>query len=97
MGVASLLAVNETRWVIARFRNSGDGDSDMLTDEGNTDTVTAAASINSSIDNINVGANADGTVAFAGHVHEVIYYNRFLSDAERDQLDAYLDAKWTLS
>ena len=97
MRVASLLAANETRWVIARWRNSGDGDSDMLTDGGNTDTVTAAASINSSIDDINVGANANGASAFAGHIHEVLYWNRFITDDERTALDAYLDSKWNLS
>ena len=97
MRFASLLAVNETRWVIARWRNSGGGDSDSLTDEGNTDTVTASASINASIDDINVGANANGANAYAGHIHEVIYYNRFITDGERTDLDAYLDAKWTLS
>ena len=95
--VASLLAVDETRWVIVRFRNSGAGDSDLLTDEGNTDTVTASASINSSIDDINIGANANGANAFAGHIHEILYYNRFITNDERTALDAYLDSKWTLS
>ena len=95
--VASLLAADETRWFIARFRNSGDGDSDLLTDEGNTDTVTAAASINSSIDDINIGANANGANAYAGHIHEILYWNRFITNDERTALDAYLDSKWTLS
>ena len=97
MSVPSVLAVNETRWVIARFRNAGDGDHDMLTDEGNTDTVTGNASVNSSVDDINIGANANGANAYAGHVHEIIYYNKFLTDAERTNLDNYLDSKWTLS
>lgn len=90
--VAGVLAANETRWVIARYRNSGDGTSDMLTDEGNTNAASASAAINASIDDINVGANA-----FAGHIHQVLYWNRFLTDTERGDVDAYLDAKWTLS
>lgn len=95
--VAGVLAVNETRWVIARFRNSGDGDSDMLTDEGNSNAAAASAAINSSIDDINIGANANGANAFTGHIHEVLYWNRFITDTERSAVDAYLDARWTLS
>ena len=97
MTVAGVLAAGETRWVIARFRNSGDGDSDMLTDEGGSDTVTAAAAINNSLDDINIGCNADGNDPYAGHVHEVLYFNRFITDGERDLLADYLNGRWTLS
>ena len=96
MSIANILAVNETRWVIARFRNSGDGASDMKTDEGDTDSASVAASI-ADIDDINIGANANGDDPWTGHIHRVLYWNRFLTDDERDDVDAMLDAEWTLS
>lgn len=96
MSIANNLAANETRWAIARFRNSGDGTSDVKTDEGDTASASVAAAI-ADIDDVNIGANASGSDPWLGHIHEVIYWNRFLTDGERDQVDAYLDAKWSLS
>lgn len=96
ISIANILVANETRWVIARFRNSGVGTSDMKTDQANTASASVAAAI-ADIDDINIGANASGSDPWTGHIHEVIYWNRFLTDTERDDVDAYLDAKWTLS
>jgi hypothetical protein len=93
--IANVLAVDETRWVITRWRNSGAGSSDILDDQSNSATATAAASI-ANADDINVAANADGTTPFAGHIHEVVYYNRFLTDTERTDLANYFNSKWTI-
>ncbi len=93
---ANVLGVNQTRWVIFRARNSGDGTSDMETDEGDSVSGSLAASI-SSIDDYNIGANADGSSAFGGHIHEFLYYNRFLTDEEKAALGGYLSGGWTLS
>jgi hypothetical protein len=91
-----VLAIGETRFAIIRGQNSGDGTSDMLTDEGDLIFDTFGESLNTIAD-VNIGGHPSGSNAFAGHVHEVIYYNRFLNESELDQLFAYLAAKWTLS
>ncbi|MGI9486306.1 MAG: hypothetical protein ACR2RF_10605, partial [Geminicoccaceae bacterium] len=77
-------------------RNSGDGTSDIETDEGNSTSASLAASIDT-VDDYNIGANADGTSAFGGHIHEFLYYNRFLTDNEKAELGGYLSGGWTLS
>ncbi len=96
MTIADVLAVDETRWAIARFRNSGDGTSDLLTDEDDSASASVAASI-ADIDDINIAANANGSDDWTGHIHEVIYYNRFLTDQERTDLGTYLSDKWTVT
>ena len=96
MSIANVLGVNQTRWVILRARNSGDGTSDIETDEGNSDSASLAASIDT-VDDYNIGANADGNRAFGGHIHEFLYYNRFLTDNEKAALGGYLSGGWTLS
>lgn len=97
IGIDAVLAAGETRWVIVRWRNSGDGTSDMLTDEGGSASATAAAAISALIDDINLGANANGANAHAAHVHEVLYYGRFITDGERTLLGDYLTGRWNLS
>ena len=96
MTIPAVLAVGETRWVIARFRNSGDGDCDILDDQGNSDTATANVALVAS-DDINIGGNRNNTVVFPGHVHDVIIYDGFISDADRTILAGLLDAEWTTS
>lgn len=93
--IANTLTVNETRWAIFRARNSGDGTSDLLDDAAGSTSTSLAASISDS-DDINVAANADGTDSWTGHIHELIYYNRFITDTERTNLAAYLNGKWSL-
>lgn len=93
LSIANTLTANDTRWAIFRARNSGDGTSDLLDDAAGSASGSLAASIGD-IDDINIAANADGTDDWTGHIHEVIYYNRYLTDTERTNLGAYLSSKW---
>ena len=44
--------------------------------------------------NAYVGRNSTGF--YTGNMKEIIFYNRFLTDAERTQVEGYLAAKWNL-
>jgi len=44
-----------------------------------------------------VGSNASGAETFFGDIHEIIIYNRALSDAERLTITNYLSQKWGIS
>lgn len=94
--ISAVLAVSETRWFIGRARNSGDGLSDILDDQDNSSTASLAAAI-SDVDDLLIGANADGSNAFTGHIHEIVIYNRFITDTERTSLGNYFNGKWTIS
>ena len=36
----------------------------------------------------------DGTNSFGGQIYELIFYDKKLSDNEREAVEAYLRAKW---
>lgn len=93
---AASQAIDETHWAIARFQVSGSGDCDLLTDDGSTDTDTGVASVGA-VDKVSVAALDNSNNAWAGHIHEIIFYNRFLSASERTQIEDYLNDKWTTS
>ncbi len=97
IAIPGVLAVGETRWIIARLRNSGAGVSDLLTDEGGAANASVSAAISTAIDDINIGANANGADAYAGHIHEILYWNAFVSDSERSDIGDYLNSEWTVS
>lgn len=94
MTIANILAVDETRWVIIRCDEAAT--SDLLTDEGDTATGTGPTTIAVQT-RVSVGGRDNAAQLWTGHVHEVIYYNQVLSSGDRDDLEAYLDGKWTLS
>ncbi len=96
MTIAGTLVANETRWLIFRARNSADGTSDVLDNQGGSASATLAAAIGT-FDEFNIGANANGNEPLEGHIHEVLYYNRFLTDQERTDLGDFLDGKWSVA
>ena len=66
---------------------------------GNTDTATNGAD-NSSVNRFCVGGSStDGTTdvnEFDGRIHELICYNRALTDSEVDSVITYLKNKWNI-
>ena len=58
----------------------------------NSGSGTTAANI-STID-LSIGRSLDGSNPLAGHIAEVVVYDRVLSDAERQAVEAYLSQKW---
>ncbi len=48
-------------------------------------------------DTLSLGHNGWGNRFNIGYLHEVLIYNRALTNTERDQVEAYLDAKWKLT
>ena len=71
----------------------------MLDGNGNSDTGTTGIDV-STITRFNIGgASYTGTTdlyEFNGNMHEVICYNRALSDAEINQVITYLKNKWDI-
>ncbi len=96
LALSNNLTANTTAWVICRMDDSGGADSDVLDDQDNSASVAGPTALQPSITDINIGGNADGGSAWAGHIHEVIVYNRFLTNTERTDLGNYLNAKWSL-
>lgn len=90
-----VLATNGTSFHIFRSRLSTDGDSDFLADDGTEDTDAGITTLfDSDIDTMGVGARPSGGFSWTGHVHEVGIFDAYLSDADRDDLNAYLEAKY---
>ena len=65
--------------------------------------VQIATSANATVANfgttysLNIGASAAGTNHFNGSIGEILIYNRFLTDAEKASVNAYLMNKWGIA
>ncbi|MFT6332679.1 MAG: prepilin-type N-terminal cleavage/methylation domain-containing protein [Lentimonas sp.] len=52
------------------------------------------ASVNSNILDMIIGSRSDDSLAFSGHIGEIIIFNRALTTSERTSVEEYLSSKW---
>jgi hypothetical protein len=57
----------------------------------NSDPLIVA---NSNINFVNVALGSGYSNTYTGYLHELLYYNAYHTNAERQQVEAYLTAKW---
>lgn len=94
---SAALTDDDTKWVIIRARDGADGDCNLLDNDGNTATQTAAGALDDTGDEFGLGAEQDLSDGFEGHIHEILVYaGTYASDSERDDLEAYLNSKWNV-
>lgn len=66
---------------------------------GGTDTSSSATNsltMSTAGSNIRIG-RSDGGEAFNSHIGEIVYYNRVITDIERQYLESYLTDKWKIT
>lgn len=97
MSVADQLVAGETRWVIARMRASALGTCDLLTSDGSTATGNVASPEAVNAADGSVGAHANATAPYTGHLHELIGWNLFISNQQRALLASYLNSEWVIA
>jgi hypothetical protein len=94
--VSNELVANQTAFAIVRFRAAGAGNSDMLTNLGGVAIGAGPVVPQVSASDLNIGANADGTLLWTGHIHEIVVFEEFLTDADQLGLAAYFAERWTV-
>ena len=86
-----------TRWQIFRAESATNGGTDALDSSGITATNAGTDTALGGVTQFSLGATPTGATAYSGHIHEVIVYDRRVTDEERDLLEGYLNGRWTLS
>jgi hypothetical protein len=97
LGLANCLELNETTFIIARVRPSTSGNCTVEAGNGTSNTGTGPTTVTATAENISLGANSNGTNAFAGWIHHDAYISRFVTDTEVDAIADYIRDKWNIT
>lgn len=93
----AVFTVGSTTYLLYRVRASSAGLSTIRHLLGEF-SGSGPAEVTTTIDNISVGANANGSNAYGGHFHEIRGWSRFLTDDEARSVALYAESsgKWTM-
>jgi hypothetical protein len=69
---------------------------DGATAASNTSWLTTGNTSNTDSSGIFVGGNSGGANAFNGDIAEIVAFNRALTTSEREQVEAYLNTRWSV-